>query len=59
MRDLIYYANDAILELAFLDLYWYKAFYLVLIDFVFNIIHTFGFGEQFVGYIKTLYNGIE
>ena len=58
LRDLIYYVNDSNLDLAFLNLDWYKAFDLVPIDFVYNILLTLGFGEQFVGYIKTLYNGI-
>ena len=59
LRDLIYYSNDSNLDLALLNLDWYKAFDLVPVDFVFNILQTLGFGEQFVGYIKTLYSGIE
>merc|ERR1712240_531273 len=36
-----------------------KAFDLVPVDFVFKVLHTLGFGETFVGYIKTLYSDIE
>ena len=59
LRDIIYYANQENLDLAILNLDWYKAFDTVPIDFVFKILHNFGFGTTFVGWISTLYNGIE
>ena len=45
--------------MAVLNLDWYKAFDLVPVDFVFKILQTLGFGEQFVNWIKILYTGIE
>ena len=59
LRDLIYYAKDTDKDLAVLNLDWYKAFDLVPIDFVFRILEKLGFGDIFVGWIRTLYNGIE
>ena len=43
LRDLIYYSNDSNLDLALLNLDWYKAFDLVPVDFVFNNLQTLGF----------------
>lgn len=59
LRDLIYYANDSNLDLALINLDWYKAFDLVPVDFIFRVLQTLGFGEQFVSWIKILYTGIE
>ena len=59
LRDMFHYANDTNLNMAVLNLDWYKAFDLVPIDFVFNVLHTLGFGDVFVNWIKTLYTGIE
>ena len=59
MRDLFYYANDNNLDIAILNLDWYKAFDLVPVDFVFKILQAFGFGEVFISWVKTLYTGIE
>ena len=51
--------NDSNLDLAVLNLDWYKAFDLVPIDFVFKVLQTLGFGEIFVNWIRILYSGIE
>ena len=59
LRDVIFYANQENFELAILNLDWYKAFDTVSIDFVIRILDAFGFGATFIGWIKTLYNGIE
>ena len=59
LRDLIYYANDTDTDLSVINLDWYKAFDLVPVDFVFKILEKLGFGDIFVGWIRTLYNGIE
>ena len=56
LRDIVYYANEAN---GILNLDWYKAFDLVPVDLVFQILEVLGFGETFVGWVKTLYNGIE
>ena len=59
LRDLIKYANDSNLNMAVLNLDWYKAFDLVPVDFVFKVLHTLGFGDIFVNWINILYTGIE
>ena len=59
LRDLIQHANDSNQTMAVLNLDWYKAFDLVPVDFLFKILQTLGFGEQFVSWIKILYTGIE
>ena len=59
LRDIVFYANQENLELAVLNLDWYKAFDTVSIEFVLRILETFGFGETFISWISTLYNGIE
>ena len=59
LRDIIHYANDSNSNLAVLNLDWYKAFDLVPIEFIFKVLEALGFGETFVNWIKTLYNGIE
>ena len=56
---MIFYANQENLDLAFLNLDWYKAFDTVPIDFVIRILDTFGFGATFINWISILYNGIE
>ena len=59
LRDLMHYANDSNLNLAVLNLDWYKAFDLVPIEFIFKILQTLGFGDTFVKWIRTLYSNIE
>ena len=59
IRDVIFNANQENLELAILNLDWNKAFDTVSIDFVLKILEKFGFGANFIYWIKTLYNGIE
>ena len=59
LRDVIVYANQQNLELAILNLDWYKAFDTVSMDFVLKILDKFGFGQMFIEWISTLYNGIE
>ena len=59
LRDVIVYANQENLELAILNLDWYKAFDTVSMEFVLKILHKFGFGQMFINWIATLYNGIE
>ena len=43
LRDLMYYANDSNLDLALINLDWYKAFDHVPIDFVFKVLQTLVF----------------
>ena len=59
LRDMIQYANDSNQNMAVRNLDWYKAFDLVPVDFVFEVLQTLGFGEYFVNWIKILYTGIE
>ena len=59
IRDIIYYANDVDLELALVNLDWYKAFDLVSIEFTLKALRKLGFGEQFVYWVSVLYNDIE
>ena len=59
IRDIIYYANDVNLELALVNLDWYKAFDLVSIDFTLKALRKLGFGENFVYWVSVLYNDIE
>ena len=59
MRDIIYYANDVDMELAVVNLDWYKAFDLVSIEFTLKALHKLGFGDTFVRWVSILYNGIE
>ena len=59
LRDTIYYANDKELELAVVNLDWYKAFDLVSIDFTLKALRTLGFGETFVKWLSVLYKNIE
>ena len=56
LRDLIHYANDCCLDLAILNLDWYKAFDLMPIDFILKALQRLGFGELFVSWVNTLYN---
>ena len=58
LRDVIVYANQQNLELAILNLDWYKAFDTVSMKFVLKILEKFGFGQIFIDWIATLYNGI-
>ena len=59
LRDIIFYANQENLDLAILNLDWYKAFDTVSIKFVMKILASFGLGVTFISWISTLYNGIE
>ena len=59
LRDVVYYGNDRDLELALVNLDWYKAFDLVPVDFISKVLLALGFGEDFVSWIKVLYTGIE
>ena len=59
LRDLLHYANKSNLDLAIINLDWYKAFDLVPVEFVFKVLHTLGFGDSFVSWIKILYTDIE
>ena len=59
LRDIVFYANQENLDLAILNLDWYKAFDTVSIEFVIRILENFGFGETFISWISTLYNEIE
>ena len=57
LRDLIHYANDSNLDLAVLNLDWYKAFDLVPVDFIFKVLRELNFGSVFISWIKALYTG--
>ena len=59
LRDIVYYANDMDLELAVVNLDWYKAFDLVSIEFTLMALRKLGFGERFVKWISILYQDIE
>ena len=60
LRDIIYYANDINMELALVNLDWYKAFDLVSIDFTLKALHNKrGFDETFVQWTSILYRDIE
>ena len=59
LRDIIYYSNDNNINIGFLNLDWYKAFDLVPVEFVYQILEKLGFGITFIGWIRALYNGIE
>ena len=52
LRDIIFYANQENLDLAILNLDWYKAFDTVSIDFVIKILEKFGFGATIIHWIK-------
>ena len=58
LRDMIQYANDSNQNMAVLNLDWYKAFDLVPVDFVFEVLQTLGF-VFCVNWIKILYIGIK
>ena len=59
LRDVIYYGNDVNMELALVNLDWYKAFDLVSIEFTLKALHKLGFGDTFVNWVSILYNNIE
>ena len=59
LRDIIYYANDADMEMAVVNLDWYKAFDLVSIEFTLKALRKLGFGEDFVQWVSILYKDIE
>ena len=59
LRDITYYANDTDIELALVNLDWYKAFDLVSMEFTLKALHKLGFGDRFIHWISILYNNIE
>ena len=59
LRDLVFYANKENLDMAILNLDWYKAFDTVSIEFVLNILDKYGYGEMFTKWISILYKDIE
>ena len=59
LRDIIYYTNDLDLELAVVNLDWYKAFDLVSMEFTLKALRKLGFGETFVHWVSILYTDIE
>ena len=59
LRDIFYYANDINMELALVNLDWYKAFDLVSMEFTIKALRKLGFGEQFVQWTSILYRDIE
>ena len=59
IRDIVYYVNKEDIGAAFLKLDWYKAFDLVNLKFLFNILGKMGFGEDFIMMVKMLYEDIE
>ena len=59
LRDVIHYANETNIDLAILNLDWYKAFDLVPVDFVFKVLKQLGFGDTFISWLQILYSGIE
>ena len=59
LRDIFYYANDVNMELAVVNLDWYKAFDRVSIEFTLKALLKLGFGEPFVRWISILYRDIK
>ena len=59
LRDIFHFANDLDLELAVVNLDWYKAFDLVSIEFTLKALRKLGFGDTFVNWVSILYNDIE
>ena len=59
LRDIFHFANELDLELAVLNLDWYKAFDLVSVEFTLKALKKLGFGDTFVNWISILYKDIE
>ena len=59
IRDAIFYANVEDIPLAVLNLDQKKAFDNVDHGYLFNVMKLMGFGNQFISYIQTLYEGAE
>ena len=59
IRDVIFYANVEDIPLAILNLDQKKAFDNVDHDYLFKIMKSMGFGDLFISYIKSLYEGAE
>ena len=55
LRDLINYVNNNNLQVGLLNLDWSKAFDRVNMSFLFEIMVSMGFPEEFINWIKTLY----
>lgn len=59
LRNIIDYVNQKNLPCIFLNLDQEKAFDRVSYDFLFKCLHTYGFGENFIQWIKILYTNIQ
>ena len=59
LRNIIDYVNQKDLPCIFLSLDQEKAFDRVSYDFLFKCLHTFGFGDNFIRWIKILYTNIQ
>ena len=59
IRDVIFYANVENIPLAILNLDQKKAFDNVDHGYLFNIMKSMGFGDRFISYIQSLYEGAE
>lgn len=58
IRDAIYYANETNTLLALISIDQLKAFDRVSHDFLFQVLHKFGFGQVFQQWIKTIYHNV-
>ena len=58
IRNLIEYTDDKNSGAAIISLDQSKAFDRVSHDYLFKVLHTFGFGEQFISLVKLLYTDI-
>ena len=59
IRDAIFYANAEDIPLALINLDQKKAFDNVDHSYLFNVMKKMGFGDRFIFYIQTLYEGAE
>ena len=58
IRNLIEYVNDKNMPAAIISLDQSKAFDRVSHEYLFKVLHGFGFGPQFISLVKLLYNDI-
>ena len=58
LHDVISYANDCNIPLAFISVDQLKAFDRVSHEFLFETLVTFGFGPNFTPWIRVIYNSI-